>query len=142
MRITLLVCLVGIMINACSQPQASLPPQKEVRAEGQQVGTVKDVVVDKKAEQDTIGVKGELMKAFIIAYQDFIKDKDIASNKRRIENYNIGLLDRADFYEITFVPISKEGQTPTIGGVTEQGQPIKYQIEKKNFSIREKLKFM
>ncbi len=130
------------MLSACSQTQDSLSPQGEIKREEQRVGTVQDVVVDKKAEQETIGIKGELMKAFISAYQDLVKDKDIPNNKKMIENYNIGLRDTVGFYEVTFVPKMEEDKPPTIGGVTEKGQPIKYEIEKKTFSIKGKVKFM
>ena len=100
-----------------------------------------DVKVDENIEKESIGIDGKRIKAFLIAYQNFLKDSDLPKIKKDITNYNIGLRDAAEFYEISFLPIQEKGTPPTIGGATDKGTMMSYKINKTTYQIIKHTKY-
>jgi len=86
-----------------------------------------------------IGVPGELMKAFIVAYEAFLKDPEIPKEKRRIENYDIGLSQEGEYYMVFLAPTRRPGEPMRPGGSTELGKAVRFKIRKKDYQVIDKL---
>jgi hypothetical protein len=136
----LIYSVIAIILVACGQQSDSKEAQTQQKKE-EGVGHTQDVVRDTKMEAETIGVKGDVMKAFLAAYQDFLDDKGIPDKMKQLQNYDLGLRDTKDYYEISFIPSRKEGSRPQIGGASDVGQMMSYKINKGQYSIKEKLKY-
>ncbi len=89
-------------------------------------------------DAEQIGVPGELMKAFLVAYDAFLKETEIPKEKRKIENYNIGLSQKGEYYSVFLVPKLKPGEPLRPGGSTELGKAVTFKIKKENYHIIER----
>lgn len=90
-----------------------------------------------ESEKGWKGLKGIEVKAFLIAYQSFLDDNVIPVQKKKIENYNIGIKETSKIIWVNFIPQIKIGSISPIGGVTELGSPLQYKIDKNGFKIVE-----
>ena len=92
-----------------------------------------------------IVVKGTKLKAFIVAYEDFMQIKSLGKNKKKIENYNIGFNEDKESYYIFFRPKEsakgKSGKVRVIGGQNEFGKHMRYTILKSNFAIKQRANY-
>ena len=93
--------------------------------------------VSDKPENGWKGLKGVEVKALLIAYQSFLDDNAIPAQKKKIENYNIGIKETSKIIWVNFIPQIKTGSISPIGGVTELGSPLQYKIDKNELKIVE-----
>lgn len=91
-----------------------------------------------KSKMSEIGVDGNSMRAFLVAYDDFMKEPKIELTKKQIKNYNIGFQYVDGIYQIRFVPKRETGEKLLFGGSTSLGKIVKYWIDDKTFQIIER----
>ena len=87
----------------------------------------------------SLRVTGKFLKAFLVAYQDFMKIENISRSKKNIENYSIGFNDDKINYYVFLTPIeSGRSKSDVVGGGNEFGKQMRYTIRKSDYAIRQR----
>jgi hypothetical protein len=134
--LVLVLLIQGQLARRAAQAQGrSQPPTQTDVREPQNVTETEDTTTQTDKATETIGVRGELIKAFTVAYASFLKDRDIPQQKKLIENYNIGFTEKKDYYELLFFPRRKPDERRGRGGSTELGKAVTYKISKGDYRI-------
>lgn len=80
-------------------------------------------------------VSGKLMKVFLVAYKSFIKDSQIPSSKKALENYIIEFRQDTEFYYLTFAGSGTPGDRHGFGGESRVSKSVLYKISKKEYRM-------
>lgn len=88
-------------------------------------------------DNSELGVGGEMMQAFLVAFDAFEKESSIEKSKKHIKNYNIGLTLNEGSYQVRFVPKRLPEEKLIYGGSTSLGTAITFIIDEKTFLIKE-----
>lgn len=89
-------------------------------------------------------VSGEQAKALVIAYEALKQIPDLATSKKKLENYSVEITQNSNTISIYFIP-KYESNKPgfvTVGGESKYGREVKYEIRRKDFKIMKRLFFM
>jgi hypothetical protein len=76
---------------------------------------------------------GEILEAFLIAYNDF---RGFLIKTRNLKNYTVILRETDVEFEVSFLPKLSRGQAGVKGGLI--GESIKYHVLKQTFKINKK----
>jgi hypothetical protein len=128
--------LLVLLTTFCSNKEQQIKPHEQYSES--QVPHTQPAWADKD-DLKAVGVDGKLIKAFLIAYQDFLTTNDVPESKKKIEFYDLGLNQARASYEISFFPKRPVSAMPVIGGgSTQQAVKIQYQISKEDYKITRK----
>ena len=82
-------------------------------------------------------VDGALMKAFGVAFADFVQIRDIAADKKDLTRYTIIFDRNATQLMVAFVPKFPHGWSG-IGGETPYGREVTYSINANSYAIMQR----
>lgn len=100
---------------------------------------------DSDAQQDYLNapvkskMRGEHMKAFLVAYSAFKEDAEIPDIKKQIENYSVELREVDNSYFILFIAKRSKNERGMKGGTSELGKDVTYTIRKSDYQIISRL---
>lgn len=87
-------------------------------------------------------VEGVYLKAFLVAYADFMQIKDLPQSKKVIQNYNLGFSEDKGNYYVYFHPKESEERKKdgplVIDSENEFGEDMRYTIGKKDFTVKQR----
>ena len=86
-------------------------------------------------------ISGQMMKAFLVAYDAFKNDPAISQGKKRIENYNIEFSQRRKGYVVLFTARRLPSERELEGGESSLGRDVEYTVSKKDYQIVERMMF-
>ncbi len=84
---------------------------------------------------------GEEIKAFQVAYQDFLANKAIPIQKRDLKNYIIESTLEGSNFIFHFHPKSIAGAVKQLGGQSQDAVEVKYTIRRDNLAVVQRLFF-
>lgn len=86
-----------------------------------------------------IVLQGEFLRAYAIAYKDFIEQKDITDEDKILKNYTIGFINTKDAYVIHFRPNLLNSKDAKKYNSMYAGKIVKYWVFKNKFTIKDRL---
>lgn len=86
-------------------------------------------------------ISGQMMKAFLVAYDAFKNDPAISQGKKRIENYDIEFSQRRKGYVVLFTARRLPSERELEGGESSLGRDVEYTVSKKDYQIVERMMF-
>ena len=131
------VCLSALALGACNASASHEPvkgdmkryPTIEAKNEGDRVNR------QLQKENSEAPVSGERLKAFLVAYSSFQREKGIPAGKRKIENYDVVFQEDEKFFTVIFDPHSSATDERVVGGETSLGVEVSYVIRKGDFKL-------
>lgn len=84
-------------------------------------------------------IPGKELKAFVVAYTDFMKSPDLSAAKKKLENYDIEIKEDEKNYIVNFHVLNTPGTITGLGGQSAIGRDEQFTISKSDYHIVQKV---